>query len=60
MVGIVTMLLLAMPEFICKQDPMILVSAVTATFTAFAILLYGRHIANQLWQNEFTARERVT
>jgi len=60
MAGIVVMLLLAVPEFIYKQDPTILVSAVTANFTSFAILLYGRHIANRLWEREFIARERVT
>jgi hypothetical protein len=56
-VGIGVLAILTIPA-VLKTGPGGILNAITSNITAFVVLLYGRHIANSLWESEFRARER--
>jgi signal transduction histidine kinase len=59
-VGIALLLLNALPETIQKSDVHVVLQSVISNFTAFAIILYARVLANTSWHKEYLARESIT
>jgi signal transduction histidine kinase len=59
-IGILLLLLDALPGTIHQPDYHVILQSVVSNFTAFAIILYARISLNGLWHREFIAREQIT
>lgn len=59
LVGLIVAAILSVPEMLITEDVSRLGTAAISDLIGFVVLLFGRHIANDLWEREFLARAQI-